>query len=121
MGCSTVFPDIHRPTRADPSALGMDILNGAIGSLVGSSSREDWTQVALNVADATVTISKEKAGEPSSPPPSLSLLLFLFPLCFLSTLTHLGEEKYPSCAAYPLFFSRFPSHSLSFFHTSSSF
>jgi len=62
----------------------MDILNGAIDSLVGSSSREDWTQVALNVADATVTISKEKAGEPSSPPPSLSLLLFLFPLCFLS-------------------------------------
>lgn len=38
----------------------MDILNGAIDSLVGSSNREDWTPVALNVADATVTISKDE-------------------------------------------------------------
>ncbi|XP_074541129.1 amyloid beta precursor protein binding family B member 2 isoform X2 [Halichoeres trimaculatus] len=43
--------------------IGMDILNGAIDSLIGSSSREDWTPVALNVADATVTISKEKDEE----------------------------------------------------------
>lgn len=42
------------------SAAGMDILNGAIDSLMGSSNREDWTPVDLNVADATVTISKEK-------------------------------------------------------------
>lgn len=41
-------------------ASGMDVLNGAIDTLIGSSSREDWTQVALNVADATVTISKDK-------------------------------------------------------------
>ena len=40
----------------------MDILNGAIDSLIGSSNREDWTPVALNVADATVTISKEKVS-----------------------------------------------------------
>ncbi|CAL1601414.1 unnamed protein product [Knipowitschia caucasica] len=40
--------------------IGMDILNGAIDNLVGSSNREDWTPVALNVADATVTISKDK-------------------------------------------------------------
>lgn len=40
--------------------IGMDILNGAIDSLIGSSNREDWTPVALNVADATVTISKDK-------------------------------------------------------------
>lgn len=39
---------------------GMDVLNGAIDSLISSSNREDWTPVALNVADATVTISKEK-------------------------------------------------------------
>lgn len=39
---------------------GMDILNGAIDSLIGSSNKEDWTPVALNVADATVTISKDK-------------------------------------------------------------
>ncbi|XP_061627138.1 amyloid beta precursor protein binding family B member 2 isoform X2 [Phyllopteryx taeniolatus] len=40
--------------------IGMDILNGAIGSLVGTSNKEDWTPVALNVADATVTISKDE-------------------------------------------------------------
>ncbi|XP_034543995.1 amyloid-beta A4 precursor protein-binding family B member 2 isoform X3 [Notolabrus celidotus] len=43
--------------------IGMDILNGAIDTLVNSSNREDWTPVALNVADATVTISKEKDEE----------------------------------------------------------
>uniref|UniRef100_A0A8C4J022 Amyloid beta protein binding family B member 2 n=1 Tax=Dicentrarchus labrax TaxID=13489 RepID=A0A8C4J022_DICLA len=43
--------------------LGMDILNGAIESLISSSNREDWTPVALNVADATVTISKDKDEE----------------------------------------------------------
>lgn len=43
--------------------IGMDILNGAIDSLIGSSSRDDWTPVALNVADATVTISKDKDEE----------------------------------------------------------
>ncbi|XP_026158662.1 amyloid-beta A4 precursor protein-binding family B member 2 isoform X2 [Mastacembelus armatus] len=43
--------------------IGMDILNGAIDSLIGSSNKEDWTPVALNVADATVTISKDKDEE----------------------------------------------------------
>ncbi|CAG5940228.1 unnamed protein product [Menidia menidia] len=43
--------------------IGMDILNGAIDSLIGSSNKEDWTPVALNVADATVTISKEEDEE----------------------------------------------------------
>ncbi|XP_053711733.1 amyloid beta precursor protein binding family B member 2-like isoform X1 [Synchiropus splendidus] len=43
--------------------IGMDILNGAIDSLRSSSSRDEWTPVALNVADATVTISKEQAEE----------------------------------------------------------
>ncbi|XP_061882281.1 amyloid beta precursor protein binding family B member 2-like isoform X2 [Entelurus aequoreus] len=42
---------------------GMDILNGAIDSLVSSSMRDDWTPVALNVADATVTISKDQDEE----------------------------------------------------------
>uniref|UniRef100_A0A667X216 Amyloid beta protein binding family B member 2 n=1 Tax=Myripristis murdjan TaxID=586833 RepID=A0A667X216_9TELE len=43
--------------------IGMDILNGAIDSLIGSSNRDDWAPVALNVADATVTISKDKDEE----------------------------------------------------------
>ncbi|KAI1887288.1 hypothetical protein AGOR_G00188710 [Albula goreensis] len=40
--------------------IGMDILNGAIDSLMSSSAREDWMPVMLNVADATVTVIKEK-------------------------------------------------------------
>ncbi|XP_056627234.1 amyloid beta precursor protein binding family B member 2 isoform X2 [Triplophysa dalaica] len=40
--------------------IGMEILNGAIDSLMTSSIRDDWTPVLLNVADATVTVIKEK-------------------------------------------------------------
>ncbi|CAL8356096.1 unnamed protein product [Boreogadus saida] len=43
--------------------IGMDILNGAIDSLVGSCDRADWNSVALTVADATVTISKDEEEE----------------------------------------------------------
>ncbi|XP_051993351.1 amyloid beta precursor protein binding family B member 2-like isoform X2 [Xyrauchen texanus] len=43
--------------------LGMDILNDAIDSLMSSSSRDDWMPVILNVADATVTVIKEKEDE----------------------------------------------------------
>uniref|UniRef100_A0A8C2F9G7 Amyloid beta (A4) precursor protein-binding, family B, member 2b n=1 Tax=Cyprinus carpio TaxID=7962 RepID=A0A8C2F9G7_CYPCA len=43
--------------------IGMDILNGAIDSLMTSSIREDWIPVKLNVADATVTVIKEKEEE----------------------------------------------------------
>ncbi|XP_066487795.1 amyloid beta precursor protein binding family B member 2 isoform X9 [Tiliqua scincoides] len=39
--------------------VGMDTLNGAIESLMGSSSREDWMPVTMNVADATVTVINE--------------------------------------------------------------
>nr|XP_006000030.1 PREDICTED: amyloid beta A4 precursor protein-binding family B member 2 isoform X4 [Latimeria chalumnae]XP_014346240.1 PREDICTED: amyloid beta A4 precursor protein-binding family B member 2 isoform X4 [Latimeria chalumnae]XP_014346241.1 PREDICTED: amyloid beta A4 precursor protein-binding family B member 2 isoform X4 [Latimeria chalumnae] len=40
--------------------VGMDILNGAIDSLMTSSNKEDWVPVIMNVADATVTVIKEK-------------------------------------------------------------
>uniref|UniRef100_A0A673GBI8 Amyloid beta (A4) precursor protein-binding, family B, member 2b n=1 Tax=Sinocyclocheilus rhinocerous TaxID=307959 RepID=A0A673GBI8_9TELE len=43
--------------------IGMDILNGAIDSLITSSIRDDWVPVMLNVADATVTVIKEKEEE----------------------------------------------------------
>ncbi|CAL8389329.1 unnamed protein product [Arctogadus glacialis] len=43
--------------------IGMDILNGAIDSLVGSCDRADWNPVALTVADATVTIGKDEEEE----------------------------------------------------------
>ncbi|XP_044273583.1 amyloid-beta A4 precursor protein-binding family B member 2 isoform X10 [Varanus komodoensis] len=39
--------------------VGMDTLNGAIESLMGSSSKEDWIPVTMNVADATVTVISE--------------------------------------------------------------
>lgn len=39
----------------------MDILNGAVDSLMTSSDRDSWIPVMLNVADATVTVMKEKA------------------------------------------------------------
>lgn len=59
---------------------GMDILNGAIESLISSSNKEDWTPVALSVADATVTISKDQVSchvyQPTGVP-SLSTLICL--------------------------------------------
>ena len=56
----------------------MDVLNGAIDSLISSSNKEDWTPVALNVADATVTISKDKVGHTSLIALLLSLCSFLY-------------------------------------------
>ncbi|XP_058240710.1 amyloid beta precursor protein binding family B member 2 isoform X3 [Hemibagrus wyckioides] len=41
--------------------IGMDILNSAVDSLMTSSTRDSWIPVMLNVADATVTVIKEKA------------------------------------------------------------
>lgn len=46
------------------STPGMEILNGAIDTLLTSSIRDDWIPVLLNVADATVTVIKEKAITP---------------------------------------------------------
>uniref|UniRef100_A0AAZ3SQV8 Uncharacterized protein n=1 Tax=Oncorhynchus tshawytscha TaxID=74940 RepID=A0AAZ3SQV8_ONCTS len=43
--------------------IGMDIINGAIESLVSSTGKEDWTPVTLSVADATVAVIKEKEEE----------------------------------------------------------
>ncbi|KAL1262273.1 hypothetical protein QQF64_007538 [Cirrhinus molitorella] len=43
--------------------IGMDMINGAIDSLMSSAGKEDWTPVLLNVADATITVIKEKEEE----------------------------------------------------------
>ncbi|XP_035281726.1 amyloid-beta A4 precursor protein-binding family B member 2 isoform X3 [Anguilla anguilla] len=43
--------------------IGMDMLNGAIDSIISSSEKDDWTPVILNVADATVTVIKDKEDE----------------------------------------------------------
>uniref|UniRef100_A0A3Q3LHR7 Amyloid beta precursor protein binding family B member 2 n=1 Tax=Mastacembelus armatus TaxID=205130 RepID=A0A3Q3LHR7_9TELE len=43
--------------------IGMDIINGAIDSLVSSTGKEDWTPVILSIADTTVAVIKEKEEE----------------------------------------------------------
>ncbi|XP_060749164.1 amyloid beta precursor protein binding family B member 2 isoform X4 [Tachysurus vachellii] len=43
--------------------IGMDIINGAIDSLLSSTGKDDWTAVLLNVEDATVSVIKEKEEE----------------------------------------------------------
>ncbi|XP_041961541.1 amyloid-beta A4 precursor protein-binding family B member 2 isoform X2 [Alosa sapidissima] len=43
--------------------IGMDILNDAIDSLMTASPRDTWSPVMLNVADATVTVIKDKEDE----------------------------------------------------------
>ncbi|KAF7668003.1 hypothetical protein LDENG_00036970 [Lucifuga dentata] len=43
--------------------IGMDIINGAIDSLVTSTGKEDWTPVILSIADTTVAVIKEKEEE----------------------------------------------------------
>uniref|UniRef100_A0A8C1XC07 PID domain-containing protein n=1 Tax=Cyprinus carpio TaxID=7962 RepID=A0A8C1XC07_CYPCA len=43
--------------------IGMDMINGAIDSLMSTAGKEDWTPVLLNVADATISVIKEKEEE----------------------------------------------------------
>ncbi|XP_040028445.2 amyloid beta precursor protein binding family B member 2 isoform X5 [Gasterosteus aculeatus] len=43
--------------------IGMDIINGAIESLVSSTGKEDWTPVTLSIADTTLAVIKEKEEE----------------------------------------------------------
>ncbi|XP_016099004.1 amyloid beta A4 precursor protein-binding family B member 2-like isoform X3 [Sinocyclocheilus grahami] len=48
---------------SDVPLRGMDMINGAIDSLMAAAGKEDWTPVLLNVADATITVIKEKEEE----------------------------------------------------------
>ncbi|TMS17212.1 Amyloid-beta A4 precursor protein-binding family B member 2 [Larimichthys crocea] len=43
--------------------IGMDIINGAIDSLVSSTGKEDWTPVILSIADTTLAVIKDKEEE----------------------------------------------------------
>ncbi|XP_019730386.1 amyloid beta A4 precursor protein-binding family B member 2-like isoform X3 [Hippocampus comes] len=43
--------------------IGMDIINGAIDSLLSSTGKEDWTPVILSIADTTLAVIKEKEEE----------------------------------------------------------
>ncbi|XP_078255616.1 amyloid beta precursor protein binding family B member 2-like isoform X3 [Rhinoraja longicauda] len=43
--------------------LGIEILNGAIESIMTTTNKEDWISVIMNVADATVTVIRQKQDE----------------------------------------------------------
>nr|XP_046261310.1 amyloid beta precursor protein binding family B member 2 isoform X7 [Scatophagus argus] len=43
--------------------IGMDVINGAIDSLLSSTGKEDWTPVILSIADTTLAVIKEKEEE----------------------------------------------------------
>lgn len=66
---------------------GMDMINGAIDSLMSSAGKEDWTPVLLNVADATITVIKEKV--------TLSTSIFLLLHC-VSALKQLNQRPQTS-------------------------
>ncbi|XP_055033274.2 amyloid beta precursor protein binding family B member 2 isoform X3 [Misgurnus anguillicaudatus] len=57
------FHVLYLGTTSVLRPIGMDMINGAIEGLMSSAGKEDWTPVLLNVADATVTVFKEKEEE----------------------------------------------------------
>lgn len=57
------FHVLYLGTTSVLRPIGMDMINGAIESLMSNAGKEDWTPVLLNVADATVTVFKEKEEE----------------------------------------------------------
>uniref|UniRef100_A0A8C0QMQ0 Amyloid beta protein binding family B member 3 n=1 Tax=Chelonoidis abingdonii TaxID=106734 RepID=A0A8C0QMQ0_CHEAB len=46
-----------------PKAMGMDILNEAIETLMSSQSREQWTPSLVSVLDSVMTVHQAEAGE----------------------------------------------------------
>lgn len=57
------FHVLYLGTTTVVRPIGMDMINGAIDSLMSSAGKEDWTPVLLNVADATISVIKEKEEE----------------------------------------------------------
>ncbi|KAM3939989.1 amyloid beta precursor protein binding family B member 2 isoform 2-T2 [Leptodactylus fuscus] len=57
------FHVLYVGMQSVPRPTGMDVVNDAIDSLLNPSDKEDWTPVIMNVADATVTVIKEKDEE----------------------------------------------------------
>ncbi|XP_076021130.1 amyloid beta precursor protein binding family B member 2 isoform X2 [Genypterus blacodes] len=58
LGVTTVSRPIGKTSNHS-----MDIINGAIDTLVASTGKEDWTPVILSIADTTVAVIKEKEEE----------------------------------------------------------
>ncbi|XP_077589718.1 amyloid beta precursor protein binding family B member 2-like isoform X2 [Stigmatopora nigra] len=57
------FHVFYLGTTSVTRPIGMDIINGAIESLVSSTGKEDWTPVILSIADTTLAVIKEKEEE----------------------------------------------------------
>ncbi|KAM8909764.1 amyloid beta precursor protein binding family B member 2 isoform 2-T3 [Spinachia spinachia] len=57
------FHVLYLGTTSVSRPIGMDIINGAIESLVSSTGKEDWTPVILSIADTTLAVIKEKEEE----------------------------------------------------------
>ncbi|XP_076148322.1 amyloid beta precursor protein binding family B member 2 isoform X2 [Alosa pseudoharengus] len=57
------FHVLYLGTTSAIRPIGMDMINGAIDTLLSSTGKEDWTPVILNVEDATVSVIKEKEEE----------------------------------------------------------
>ncbi|XP_061690609.1 amyloid beta precursor protein binding family B member 2 isoform X2 [Syngnathoides biaculeatus] len=54
------FHVFYLGTTSVTRPIGMDIINGAIDSLVSSTGKDDWTPVVLSIADTTLAVIKEK-------------------------------------------------------------
>lgn len=57
-----MYPETSLTALSPCLSSGMDIINGAIESLLSSTGKEDWTPVILSIADTTLAVIKEKAG-----------------------------------------------------------
>lgn len=58
----SVNPETSHTALSSCLSTGMDIINGAIESLLSSTGKEDWIPVILSIADTTLAVIKEKAG-----------------------------------------------------------
>ncbi|TRY81395.1 hypothetical protein DNTS_000641 [Danionella cerebrum] len=58
--CSKSFRVLYLGKTSVLRPIGMDMINGAIENLLSSTGKEDWTPATLNVANDTITVSKEK-------------------------------------------------------------
>ncbi|XP_058505459.1 amyloid beta precursor protein binding family B member 2 isoform X2 [Solea solea] len=54
------FHVLYLGTTSVSRPIGMDVINGAIDSLMSTTGKEDWTPVILSIADTTVAVIKEK-------------------------------------------------------------
>lgn len=59
-----VITPVTQPNCSDSLlSSGMDIINGAIDTLMSSTGKEDWTPVILSIADTTLAVIKEKVRD----------------------------------------------------------